>query len=66
MREAQVHSATGYKIEAAPDVIAALKGALAETVKIMEKEKGYTIKLKAEANFGEESFQIVVIPKKKK
>jgi Ribonuclease G/E len=66
LQEAQAHSAGGYKIEAAPDVVAALKGALANTVKAMEKANGYIIKFKAEANFGDESFQISEIPKKKK
>ena len=66
LREAQAHSATGYKIEAASDVIAALKGALANTVKAMEKANGYTIKLKVDANFGDEAFQVAEIPKKKK
>jgi hypothetical protein len=66
LREAQANSATGYKIEAAPDVIVALKGALANTVKTMEKANGYTIKLKADANFGDEAFQVTEVPKKKK
>ncbi len=66
LREAQVNSATGYKIEAAPIVIFALKGVLANTVKALEKTNGYIIKFKAEANFGDESFQITEIPKKKK
>ena len=64
--EAQVHSAVGYKIEAAPNVIAALKDALANTVKVMEKENGFIIKFKAEANFSDESFQISEILNKKK
>jgi Ribonuclease G/E len=66
LSEAQANSATGYKIEAAPNVISALKCGLANTVKAMEKANGYTIKLKAEAYFGDESFQVAEIPKKKK
>ena len=65
MAEAQANPAAGYKIEAAPDVISVLKGALADTVKAMEKENGFAVKYKVEVNFGDESFQVVESPKKK-
>jgi ribonuclease G len=66
LRESQANPAVGYKIEAAAVVIATLKGVLADTVKALEKDNGFTIKLKVEVNFGDESFQVVEIPKKKK
>ena len=66
LRESQANPAAGYKIEAAADVISSLKGVLADTVKAVEKDNGFVIKLKAEVNFGDESFQVVEIPKKKK
>ena len=65
LAEAQANPAAGYKIEAAPDVISVLKGALADTVKAMEKENGFAVKYKVEVNFGDESFQVVESPKKK-
>jgi hypothetical protein len=46
-------------------VISVLKGALADTVKAMEKENGFAVKYKVEVNFGDESFQVVESPKKK-
>jgi ribonuclease E/ribonuclease G len=66
LSEAQVNSATGYRIQAAPDVISALKCELSNTVKAMEKANGYIIKFKAEPYFGDESFQVSETPKKKK
>ncbi|NQW00043.1 MAG: Rne/Rng family ribonuclease [Rhodospirillales bacterium] len=63
--EAQATAAASYTIEAAPDVVAALKGGLADVVKATEKQHGYAIKLKAVAHFGDEAFQIIAAKAKK-
>jgi ribonuclease G len=65
IREAQANSALGYRIEAAHDVVATLKGSLANTVKAIENENGFIIKLKAGVNFDLESFHVTEVTKKK-
>lgn len=64
LAEAQATPAAGYTVAAATDVVAALKGVLADSVKTMEKLHGFKIKLKAEPNFGDEAYVITGTAKK--
>lgn len=64
LAEAQATPAPTYTIEASGDVVAVLKGALADTLKATEKQNGYAIKTKAVANFAAEAFQVVAKVKK--
>ncbi len=64
LAEAQATPAPTYNVSASTGVVAALKGGLAATLKGLEKQNGYAIKLKADANYGPEAFQIVAKVKK--
>lgn len=64
LAEAQATAAPTYTVSASTDVVAALKGSLADIHKALEKQNGYAIKLKADANYGSEAFQVVAKVKK--
>ncbi len=64
LAEAQATPAAGYAVDAATDVIAALKGPLEDSVKGLEKQHGFSITLNAEPNFGDETFLVTEAAKK--